>query len=70
KAVTKFGLEKINLHKVQICHNSINMKSRRVIEKCGFTYEGTLRDFFYVDGKYLDRVYYSILENEVVSNII
>lgn len=66
KAVTKFGLDKINLHKVQICHNSINMKSRRVIEKCGFTYEGTLRDFFYENGKYLDRVYYSILEDEVI----
>lgn len=64
KAVIKYGFEKINLHKVQICHKSINIPSKRVIEKCGFVYEGTLRDFFYMDGEYVDRLYYSILKNE------
>lgn len=54
----------MNLHKVQICHKSINISSKRVIEKCGCTYEGTLRDFFYEDGKYVDRLYYSILRDE------
>ncbi|WP_347460446.1 GNAT family N-acetyltransferase [Clostridium beijerinckii] len=29
----------MNLHKVQICHKSINIPSRKVIEKCGFVYE-------------------------------
>ncbi|MBP2651714.1 MAG: GCN5-related N-acetyltransferase [Firmicutes bacterium] len=66
KAVIQFGFNKVNLHKVQICHKSINIASRRVIEKCGFVYEGTLRDFFYVDGEYVDRLYYSILKNEFV----
>ena len=46
KSVIAFGFEKINLHKVQICHKSINIPSKRVIEKCGFTYEGILRDYF------------------------
>lgn len=64
KAVIQFGFEKINLHKVQISHKSINIPSRRVIEKCGLTYEGTLRDYFYQDGKYIDRLYYSILKDE------
>lgn len=64
KAVIKYGFNKINLHKVQICHKSINIASRRVIEKCGFVYEGALRDFFYMDGQYVDRLYYSILKSE------
>ncbi len=64
KAVIDYGFKNIGLHKIQICHKSINIPSRRVIEKCGFHYEGTLRDFFYMDGKYVDRLYYSILENE------
>lgn len=64
KAVIKYGFDKINLHKVQICHKSINAASQRVIEKCGFVYEGTLRDFFYLDGEYVDRLYYSILKDE------
>ena len=67
KAVIQYGFDKINLHKVQICHNSINIPSRKVIEKCGFVYEGTLRDFFYIDGQYVDRLYYSILKDEFMS---
>ena len=66
KAVIQFGFAKINLHKVQICHKSINLPSRGVIEKCGFVYEGTLRDYFYQDGGYTDRLYYSILRNEFI----
>ncbi len=64
KAIIEYGFEKINLHKVQVCHKSINIPSKKVIEKCGFVYEGTLRDFFYMDDRYVDRLYYSILRDE------
>lgn len=64
KAVITFGFEEMNLHKVQICHKAMNEKSKRVIEKCGLTYEGTLRDFFFMEGEYVDRLYYSILKKE------
>lgn len=64
KAVIKYGFEKMNLHKVQICTKTINIPSKRVIEKCGFTYEGTLRDYFYMNGEYVGRLYFSILRSE------
>lgn len=64
KAIIAYGFDKINLHKVQICTKTINKPSKRVIEKCGFTYEGTLRDYFYMDGEYVGRLYFSILRNE------
>lgn len=75
KAVVKYGFDEINLHKVQISHKSINIPSKRVIEKCGFTYEGTLRDYFYNGNttfllgeknstEYVDRLFYSILRSE------
>lgn len=64
KAVIEYGFSKINLHKVQICTKTINHPSQRVIEKCGFHYEGTLRDYFYMDGEYIGRLYYSILADE------
>jgi ribosomal-protein-alanine N-acetyltransferase len=67
KAAIQYGFDKMNLHKVQICHKSINIASRKVIEKCGLTYEGTLRDFFYEDGQYIDRLYYSILKDEFIT---
>ena len=64
QTVIAYGFEQMNLHKVQICTKTINLPSKRVIEKCGFTYEGTLRDYFYMNGEYVGRMYYSILENE------
>ncbi|MBR3267551.1 MAG: GNAT family N-acetyltransferase [Oscillospiraceae bacterium] len=64
KAVIAFGFDKINLHKVQICTKTINKPSKRVIEKCGFTYEGTLRDYFCMKGEYVGRLYFSILRSE------
>lgn len=64
KAVVKFGFDSMNLHKVQICTKTINAPSKRVIEKCGFTYEGTLRDYFFMDGEYIGRHYFSMLRNE------
>lgn len=66
KAVVEYGFEKAEFHKIQICHRSNNLPSKRVIEKCGFTFDGALRDYFFIDGKYYDRLYYSILSNEFI----
>ena len=68
RAIISYGFNKINLHKVQICTKTINKPSKRVIEKCGFTYEGMLRDYFYMDGKYVGRLYFSMLREEFESN--
>ncbi|MGN1087003.1 MAG: GNAT family N-acetyltransferase, partial [Porcipelethomonas sp.] len=64
KAVIRFGFERAELHKIQICCRENNLPSKRVIEKSGFTYEGALRDYFFIDGQYYDRLYYSILHDE------
>lgn len=64
KAVMEYGFHKIHLHKVQICTKTINQPSKRVIEKCGFTYEGLLRDYFYMNGEYVGRLYFSMLKSE------
>lgn len=68
KAVIAYGFDRINLHKVQICTKTINKPSKRVIEKCGLTYEGTLRDYFYMNGEYVGRLYFSILRDEYKAN--
>lgn len=69
KAVIAYGFNEINLHKVQICTKTINAPSKRVIEKCGLTYEGTLRDYFYMDGQYVGRLFFSILRDEYMANL-
>ncbi|MBE6022607.1 MAG: GNAT family N-acetyltransferase [Cellulosilyticum sp.] len=69
KSVIAYGFNEMNLHKVQICTKTINTPSKRVIEKCGFVYEGTLRDYFYMNGEYVGRLYFSILRNEFEATI-
>ncbi|HNX15066.1 MAG TPA: GNAT family N-acetyltransferase [Oscillospiraceae bacterium] len=63
-AVIRFGFEQLNLHKIQVSHKAGNIPSKRVIEKCGFIYEGTLRDYFYDGDEYIDRLFYSVLRDE------
>jgi ribosomal-protein-alanine N-acetyltransferase len=43
------------------------MAARRVAEKCGYKLEGTLRQFFFTRGEYVDYVQYSLLRNECPS---
>ena len=43
KAVIAFGFEGLTTEIISVYHYPDNLRSKRVIEKCGFTYEGTLR---------------------------
>lgn len=43
KAVINYGFSVINLPLISIYHNPTNYRSRRVIEKCGFHFEGVMR---------------------------
>ncbi|WP_040213058.1 GNAT family N-acetyltransferase [Clostridium polynesiense] len=64
-AVIKHGFEEMNLNIISVYHYPFNDKSKRVIEKCGFKYEGTLREATRIfDGRILDDLCYSILKEE------
>ena len=50
---------------LSIYHYPENVRSGRVVEKCGFTYEGTLRKAFALsDGIPRDHVCYSMTREE------
>ena len=50
---------------VSVAHFPQNMRSRRVIEKCGFVYEGTLRHVRRLyNGQMMDCMTYSMLKEE------
>lgn len=63
-AVIAFGFETVNFHRIQICHKEHNLASKAVIKKCGFNFEGSLRDFFFMGDTYTARMYYSLLKSE------
>jgi ribosomal-protein-alanine N-acetyltransferase len=64
QAVIDYAFANINIHKMQVGHRENNFASRGVIEKCGFVYEATLRDYYHTDGRYVNRRYYSMLRGE------
>lgn len=39
-----YAFEWLGSDRVQVMHDEVNVASRRVVEKCGFRYEGTLRN--------------------------
>ena len=68
RAVIAYGFEKINFHRIEIDCRTPNEASRRVIEKCGLTYEGVFRDFFWRKDHYEGRRVFSILKREYEAN--
>lgn len=54
-----------NMRLLSVSHYTFNDRSRRVIEKCGFLYEGTLRQtYLRYDGAVFDEAIYSITKEE------
>ena len=60
KKVIEFEFES-DLHKIVITHFEGNKPSKRVIEKCGLTYEGTLKDDIFYHDSYHNVCYYGII---------
>lgn len=55
----------LKLRLVSVSHYTFNDRSRRVIEKCGFVREGTLRQtFLRYDGELFDETLYSLTREE------
>ena len=61
----EYGFLDLGLRLLSVSHYTFNDRSRRVIEKCGFVYEGTLRQTFQrYDGEIFDEAIYSITKDE------
>lgn len=50
--------------RLQICTVKENIAARRIAEKCGFIYEGTMRGAYFARGTYHDLDFLSLLRNE------
>ena len=65
RRLTAFAFEALCMDVISIWHFEFNDRSRRVIEKCGFRYEGTLRRASSIfDGSVHDALVYSMLREE------
>lgn len=65
-AVTDYLLNTVGFHSLRACHAVKNPASGRVMEKCGYKFEGTFREYFKAhDGVFLDINFYSRLKSEM-----
>ena len=63
RVVTKFAIEKMMVNRIQGGCIVENLASKRVIEKCGYEFEGVLRAFVKLEDGYHDMNMYSIINN-------
>ncbi len=64
KRVMEFGFDTLGLQRIEAHYMPENQASRRVMEKCGMTFEGILRKSMLVKGKLIDVGICSILREE------
>ena len=60
KSFCNYGFESLNLIRIEATVFEHNLSSCRVLEKCGFEYEGTLKKFYRKDGNFIDVRLYAI----------
>jgi len=58
----KYGFEDLKLHSIEAVIAPENHASERVLQKCGFTKEAHFKESEFYEGKFLDKVIYSLLE--------
>ena len=64
RLLLRYAFEDLNINRVQFFINTDNTQSVGLVKKLGCTYEGTLRDNDWVNGRFHTQVLYSCLANE------
>jgi RimJ/RimL family protein N-acetyltransferase len=62
--ISDYGFNVLNLHKIYAIIVAGNIPSCKSAESAGFRRDGSMRDFLYKNGKYLDAHYYSRLRTD------
>ena len=65
RAIVRHALRKMALNRLEAGCYVGNPASQRVLEKCGFSFEGVLRQREYIKGRYPDQKFYSLLRSDL-----
>ena len=68
--VLKFAFMELNIHRVEAKYIVGNDRSRRVMEKCGMSFEGVRRSSMFIKGSYRDIGICSILSEEYINKYL
>jgi len=64
----RYLFEEMNINRVGLYADVSNHRALRSYEKCGFSREGVVRQYRFKDGRYLDSVLMSMLQEEWMSS--
>jgi ribosomal-protein-alanine N-acetyltransferase len=65
KHVIPFVFETLGFHRLEAACLPKNLPSRRVLEICGFQYEGYARKYLKINGNWQDHLLYALIEDDV-----
>ena len=68
RAVTRYGFDTLDLTRVFAIPFADSFGSRRVLEKCGYVSEGTMRRSAVKEGVVIDRILYAITDKDLARN--
>lgn len=63
-AVLTYGFDDLEVHRIEAVIDIMNERSKELLLKLGFSYEGNLRQRFYMQGRFEDEYYYGLLRDE------
>ena len=66
----EYGFKYLNLHSIKLSLLSVNERAHKCYLKCGFKDTGYSREQIYINGRYYDKLYMDILENEFEGDYI
>ena len=62
--LTGYAFDQLGVHRIEARVFDFNDASQKVLERVGFTHEGTSREAAFIDGEYRDALWYGVLEEE------
>jgi ribosomal-protein-alanine N-acetyltransferase len=63
-AILSFGFTELGLHRVEAIIDDANARSKGLLLKLGFTYEGALRERFHFGDRFEDEYFFGLLAHE------
>ena len=68
KSIIHFLFSEVKVGRIEACINVINKQSCRVLEKCGFMFEGIMRKALWDNNGISDKAVYSIISDDYFLN--
>ncbi|WP_282036668.1 GNAT family N-acetyltransferase [Saccharicrinis aurantiacus] len=65
KEIIELGFKHFNLHRIEAGFATENIRSKRVLEKCGMIKEGVYRKILPIRGNWVDSCIYAITEEDI-----